>query len=67
MIDASINRLWKPSDAAAYLGIHEKTAIAMARRRELPAIRIGRLWRFREADLVQWAALKVCSVSQPVE
>jgi excisionase family DNA binding protein len=51
----SFEPLWHPSDAATYLGIHEKTAIKMARLGQLPALRLGKHWRFRRTDLAVWA------------
>lgn len=59
--------LWTPADTASYLGIHEKTAIRMARIGQLPAIRLGKHWRFRAADLTSWVATQVQSNRQPVE
>jgi excisionase family DNA binding protein len=59
--------LLTPSQGGAYLGVHEKTAIRMAREGELPALRIGKHWRFRRSDLEAWAATRVESRRQPVE
>jgi excisionase family DNA binding protein len=63
----SFDRLWHPEEAGAYLGIHEKTAIKMARQRRIPALRIGKHWRFRRQDLVLWVEAEVQSTCQPVE
>lgn len=41
-------------EAAALLKIHPKTLQRMARRGEIPAIQIGKLWRFRASDLSHW-------------
>jgi excisionase family DNA binding protein len=59
--------LWHPVDAANYLGIHEKTVIRKARLRQIPALRLGKLWRFRASDLTAWAADQVKSNRQPGE
>lgn len=59
--------LWTPIDAATYLGLHEKTAIKMARTGQLPALRLGKHWRFRRVDLAAWAASRVQSTCQPGE
>ena len=45
--------------AAALLGIDDKTLQRMARRKELPAIKVGRLWRFRKPDLDSWMETRV--------
>jgi len=41
-------------EAAALLKIHPKTLQKMARRDEVVAIQIGRLWRFRASALNRW-------------
>ena len=41
-------------EAAALLKIHPKTLQKMARRGEVVAIQIGKLWRFRVSALNQW-------------
>lgn len=63
--------LWEPlltpAEAGAFLRLHPKTVIRMARRRKLPAIRLGKHWRFRRSDLTAWAAEQVQSAGQPDE
>jgi excisionase family DNA binding protein len=59
--------LWTPIDAGNFLGIHAKTAIKMARVGQLPALRLGKHWRFRRIDLVAWTESQVKSTCQPVE
>jgi excisionase family DNA binding protein len=59
--------LLTPAEAAAYLRLHPKTVTRMARQHVIPAIRIGKHWRFRYSDLAAWAAQEVQSSGQPVE
>lgn len=59
--------LLTPTDAGNFLGIHEKTAVKMARAHQLPALRIGKHWRFRRSDLAAWAESQVKSTCQPAE
>ena len=40
--------------AGELLGLHPKTIQRLARRGELPAVRIGRYWRYRASTLNQW-------------
>ena len=40
--------------AARLLRIHPKTLKKMARRGEIRAAHIGKLWRFRASDLHEW-------------
>lgn len=41
-------------EAARLLRIHPRTLLRSARRGKIPAIRVGRLWRFRASVLNQW-------------
>lgn len=59
--------LLTPVEAGAFLRIHQKTAIRMARMKRLPALRLGKHWRFRHSDLTAWADEQVQSSGQPVE
>jgi excisionase family DNA binding protein len=56
-----------PADAADYLRLHAKTVIRMARKQAIPALRLGKHWRFRSSDLTAWAAERVQSTRQPHE
>ena len=44
------------NDAAAVLKISAYTVRQRARRREIPAIRLGKFWRFRRSSLDAWIA-----------
>ena len=59
--------LLTPAEAWTYLRIHPKTVNRLAREKAIPALRVGRHWRFREVDLTQWTASQVNSVRQPGE
>jgi excisionase family DNA binding protein len=59
--------LLTPEEVAAHLRIHPKSAIRMARKGKLPALRLGKHWRFRQTDLAAWAEERVQSSGQPDE
>jgi excisionase family DNA binding protein len=40
--------LWTVEDVAAYLKLQPETIRSMARRGELPAIKLGKVWRFHK-------------------
>ncbi len=40
--------LWTVDDVAAYLKLQPETIRSMARRGELPALKIGKVWRFQK-------------------
>lgn len=48
-------------EAARFLNINPKTLQKMARNSEVPAYRIGKLWKFRIPDLDEWLRSKVFS------
>jgi excisionase family DNA binding protein len=47
-------RLLKPPDAAKRLGISERKLWDLAKRGEVPVVRIGRSVRYDVADLQRW-------------
>ncbi len=55
---AEITKLLTPAEVGEILGVHSKTVERMARRGELPGIRIGRYWRFAPVELSRWLADK---------
>ena len=51
--------------AADLLQIHPKTLQRLARKGEIRAMRIGKLWRFRTSDLDVWVELRLELGSYP--
>ena len=60
-MDVSFERLLDSQEAAKLLNIHPKTIVQMARRGEIPAMRIGKFWRFRASALDKWVRSAVDS------
>jgi excisionase family DNA binding protein len=58
-------RLVDSREAAALLQIHPKTLQRLARKGEIRAMRIGKLWRFRASDLDAWVHLRLKLASYP--
>jgi PTS system nitrogen regulatory IIA component len=50
----AIEPLIDANEAAELLGIHPVTLCEMARQGRIPAIKIGRVWRFRPSSLNRW-------------
>ena len=46
-------------EIAQYLKINVYTAYRMAERGELPAVKLGRIWRFKKDDIYRWLADKM--------
>ncbi len=49
------NSIMKISDVAEFLRISQKTIYRMALRGDIPAIRVGKVYRFLMSDILQWA------------
>jgi excisionase family DNA binding protein len=61
-MQAEFEPLITSEKAAQLLGIHPKTLQKMARSRKIPAVRVGKYWRFRKSDLDSWVRASVnCS------
>lgn len=52
-------------EVAAILKIHPAVVDRMARRGEIPGIKVGKYWRYRKSDLAVWAGSRVESSRQP--
>ena len=48
------DRLLDSAQAAYFLSIHRKTLQRIIRSDQMPALRVGKLWRFRKSDLNAW-------------
>jgi len=46
-----ISPLWTVDEVADYLKLQPETIRSMARRGELPAIKLGKVWRFRKTAI----------------
>ena len=47
--------LWTVNDVAKYLQLRPSTVRDMARKKDLPGIKVGeRVWRFRSRDIKSW-------------
>jgi len=46
--------LWTVDDLAFYLKLEPSTVRSMAREGKLPAIKVGRVWRFKRSDLAKF-------------
>jgi excisionase family DNA binding protein len=61
---ATFEPLLSPEQAAALLLVHPKTLVRMARTSEVPALRMGKHWRFRASLLNEYVADKLQSTRQ---
>ncbi len=49
----SYDPLWTVEDVATYLKLQPETIRSMARRGELPALKIGKVWRFQRHAIIE--------------
>ncbi len=46
------------AQAAKALQVSKRTVLRLINRREIPAIKVGGQWRFRETEILRWAQEK---------
>lgn len=51
-------------EVLSWLKVTPRTIYRLIRTGELPAVRVGRQWRFRRADLENWLATHSASASR---
>lgn len=49
-----IERLLSVDDVAAFFGVKRDTVYKLIGRNKLPALKVGRLWKFREPEVNAW-------------
>lgn len=47
-------RFMTTDEVLGYLRVNSRTIYRLIRRGDLPAVRVGRQWRFRQSDLDAW-------------
>ena len=60
----SIEPLLDSKQVGQVLGIHPKVLERMAKRGELPALKVGKFWRYRASALDAWINSRLQSGSQ---
>lgn len=59
--------LWTAKDVADYLRLKPETVRMMARKRKLPAMKVGKAWRFRVSDIKEMLKARAVEYAkQPV-
>ncbi len=61
-----MDELWDIGRLSQYLGIKKSTLYAMIERKEIPFYRIGKLARFRPAEIDEWLLGKKCQSQQEI-
>ena len=57
--DPNTEPLWTVEDVAVYLRLNPETVRVMARRGELPCVKVGRrVWRFKISEVKEWLKSK---------
>lgn len=54
MGDTMEDRWLSVDEIAAYLGIKRDTLYKWIKRRDMPAHKVGRLWKFRKEEVDEW-------------
>ncbi len=48
------NNLWTLSGVAQYLGVSKNTVYTWAKQDAIPAVKVGRQWRFSQQQMTRW-------------
>jgi excisionase family DNA binding protein len=56
-----MDELWDVAKLAQYLGMKKSSLYALVERKEIPHYRIGRLARFKPAEIDEWLLTKRCN------
>jgi len=51
---ATVTRIMNVDEVARYLGVVPDTIYRKARRGEIPAVKVGKMWRFPKETLDKW-------------
>lgn len=60
-----MERLLNIGQLAGLLGVEVSTVYSWTHRKAIPFIKIGKLVRFRESDIMTWLEKKACTPDQP--
>ncbi|MEW6102688.1 MAG: helix-turn-helix domain-containing protein [bacterium] len=56
--DKMINELLTTDELASYLKVHEMTLYKLLQAGEIPAVKIGRTWRFEKRAINEWLKVR---------
>lgn len=54
MSDAILDDILEPVEMAKLLKISVKHLVALAKRGEIPAKKVGKAWRFKASEVIKW-------------
>ena len=60
-----MDALLTSKEVALILKIHPKVLERMAKAGEIPALKVGKFWRYRSSDLESWVGSQVESICRP--
>ncbi len=60
-VESVFEQLLSSEEAAALLKIHPKTLQKLARKGDVPGVRIGKMWAFRASALNRWLESKLAT------
>ena len=53
-MDNNLERWYSMKEILEYLGVSRDTVLDLIERREMPAAKIGRLWKFKISEVDAW-------------
>lgn len=64
MTEKSLEHMLNTDEVSKWLGVAPRTVCMWAECNELPAIKVGRQWRFRRAEIMLWLSQSQSSEPQ---
>ena len=62
-MEEMINDSWiSLEDAANYLGVKKETVRSWIKKTDIPAHKIGKLWKFKKSELDTWVKSGKCAI-----
>lgn len=53
-MDSNVERWYSMEEICEHLGVSRDTVLIWIKKREMPAVKMGRLWKFKVSEIDAW-------------
>ena len=53
-MDSNVERWYSMEEICEHLGVSRDTVLIWIKKREMPAVKMGRLWKFKISEVDKW-------------